>query len=472
MIKQKIQIWARLPLGVVGRINLIKMVLLPKILYMIWHSPVYLILRHFKIMETLLKPFVWGNNRHKLLWHKLINPTDLAGLALPDLNMYYLASQRSQIFHSNKTDGKRFLFFLCPKWIQQTLDPLLAITGGGGRERPKTYRRSLLYQYKKIWDIASKKLHIESPNAYPPLWHNESLPEFGLIQDSGIWSSRGIIYLFHITNNGKLKTFETLKCEFALPNQMFFRYIQLRHAFHAQYPADDLTLKDNPLMAAIKFPDPKKLISQFYAMLTIPRATVLAYALKSRWEGEIGTLEDDEWSDALDTCKLVSPKISDRLTQIFITHKAYLTPLRVSRYKSSQSANCPMRTQAIGTTFHLLWQCPKIQQFWTQVVKFLHDTMGSPIMLQPKQCLLGTFPDPELNKFTKIFLHESLFSARKVIARVWMRPTPPEFSQWVIEVNNVLPYKKLIYSHRGCPTKYEKIWERWVKSSETCINSA
>lgn len=33
MLKQKIQIWTRLPLGLMGQINLVEMVLLPKILY-------------------------------------------------------------------------------------------------------------------------------------------------------------------------------------------------------------------------------------------------------------------------------------------------------------------------------------------------------------------------------------------------------------------------------------------------------
>lgn len=125
--------------------------------------------------------------------------------------------------------------------------------------------------------------------------------------------------------------------------------------------------------------------------------------------------------------------------------------------------------QTTGTFYHLQWQCSTIQTFWTQVIRFLHDTMGFPITLQPKLCLLGIFPEPELDTFTKIFLNETLFSAKKFIARVWMRPNPPELSYCIAEVNNALPYKKLIYSHRGCPSKYERIWDRWLKAPETCV---
>lgn len=55
MLKHKTQIWAMLLIGVMGRINLVKMVLLTKILYMIWHSPVYLVLKHFKSLKAILK---------------------------------------------------------------------------------------------------------------------------------------------------------------------------------------------------------------------------------------------------------------------------------------------------------------------------------------------------------------------------------------------------------------------------------
>lgn len=170
---------------------------------------------------------------------------------------------------------------------------------------------------------------------------------------------------------------------------MHFRYLQLQHAYQAQFPANNTTLANNPLLEAIKCPDPKKLISQFYSMLSLPQAAETAYILKARWEGEIGPLQVEEWSKALDTCKLVSSKLSDHLTQIFILHRLYLTPLKIARYRPNQATSCPMCCQATGSFY--LWQCSKMQTYWTQVVQFLHDTMGSPITVQPKPCLLGIF---------------------------------------------------------------------------------
>ena len=42
LIKTKTQTWAILPLGVMGRVSLVKMILLPKILYLVWHAPLYI----------------------------------------------------------------------------------------------------------------------------------------------------------------------------------------------------------------------------------------------------------------------------------------------------------------------------------------------------------------------------------------------------------------------------------------------
>lgn len=41
------------------------MVLLPKLLYILWHAPVNLPLKYFKTPEALLKPFVWQTKRQQ-----------------------------------------------------------------------------------------------------------------------------------------------------------------------------------------------------------------------------------------------------------------------------------------------------------------------------------------------------------------------------------------------------------------------
>lgn len=77
-------------------------------------------------------------------------------------------------------------------------------------------------------------------------------------------------------------------------------------------------------------------------MLATPISTKLAYSLKTRWERAIGPLEDEEWEESLESCRAASPELSDRLTQIYIIHQAYLTPIRVARYKNTQSTLCQM----------------------------------------------------------------------------------------------------------------------------------
>lgn len=79
--------------------------------------------------------------------------------------------------------------------------------------------------------------------------------------------------------------------------------------------------------------------------------------------------------------------------------------------------------------------------------------MGSPVILDPKLCLLGLLPDVDIDKSIAVFVRETLYMARKTIAKTWMQPTPPTFQTWLREINIALPYKKLICEHRGCPHK-------------------
>lgn len=52
-LRQKTKVWSRLTLSVAGRINLIKMVWMPQILYIIQNSPVWIPKHWFKKIDYL-----------------------------------------------------------------------------------------------------------------------------------------------------------------------------------------------------------------------------------------------------------------------------------------------------------------------------------------------------------------------------------------------------------------------------------
>lgn len=118
---------------------------------------------------------------------------------------------------------------------------------------------------------------------------------------------------------------------------MFFRYL------HSLY-----------LVEVIMGPDPKKLISTFYSYLLLPAATNLAYQLKSWWVEDVGELAVEDWDEVLETCKLVSLKLSNRLTHLYIFYRSYLMPIHLSKYQSHYNPECPRCGETSGTFYRLM----------------------------------------------------------------------------------------------------------------------
>lgn len=71
--------------------------------------------------------------------------------------------------------------------------------------------------------------------------------------------------------------------------------------------------------------------------------------------------------------------------------------------------------------------------------------------------------ETQSHKFLYTFLQELLFMARLLIAQTWLRALPPTIQDWIAAVKAVLMYMKELYTHRGCPAKYSKIWDTWLE---------
>lgn len=82
------------------------------------------------------------------------------------------------------------------------------------------------------------------------------------------------------------------------------------------------------------------------------------------------------------------------------------------------------------------------------MVQLLSEVLSVPVPLTPEVCLFGILDEEEWSHYSRIFLRETLFLARKAIALRWMGDRMPLLSQWRNLVNSVIPFNSMVYKQR------------------------
>lgn len=169
------------------------------------------------------------------------------------------------------------------------------------------------------------------------------------------------------------------------------------------------------------------------------------------------------WDDVWDFPFRSLVSICDRLVQFKIVHRAYFTPHRLHVMNSDHSSECWRCGTSPGDFSHIFWQCPKVQQYWGEVLNLTNKVALTNIPQTMEICLLGLIENlvPTIAKRTMIGL---LFYARKNTALQWKKPNPPSSAQWKRLVNDSLLLYKDTYANRGCPLKFDKVWRNWMET--------
>lgn len=95
--KNEVEFWKSLPLSMIGRVNAIKMICLPQLLYLFQNIPVYLKATFFQKLDSVLLPFIWNYKSHRIKKAHLCKEKIHGGLALPDFKNYYFAANMQYI---------------------------------------------------------------------------------------------------------------------------------------------------------------------------------------------------------------------------------------------------------------------------------------------------------------------------------------------------------------------------------------
>ncbi len=90
--------WKSLPISLTGRIDCIKMNVLPKFLYLFQVLPTPIPKAFFKNLDRLISRFLWNGKVPRVKLKTLRRPTEQGGLNLPDFQLYYLAAQSKAVW--------------------------------------------------------------------------------------------------------------------------------------------------------------------------------------------------------------------------------------------------------------------------------------------------------------------------------------------------------------------------------------
>lgn len=106
--------------------------------------------------------------------------------------------------------------------------------------------------------------------------------------------------------------------------------------------------------------------------------------------------------------------------------------------------------------------------FWREVINLLSEIIDNTIPLTPDICLFGILDEELWPHYTRTFLWEVLFMARKAIALRWIGSRLPSLSQWR---NSIIPLNSIVYKNRGCQNKFGKVWGLWCNSPHTLYSA-
>lgn len=463
-ISKTLERWSNLQVSLIGRINILKMSILPKLLYLFQNIPLPPPPNFFSRMKNLFSNFLWNNRRPRLRLSLLYLPYDRGGLQCPNMQWYYWSVQLRTLMFYFTTDGY-------PPWrVIESHSLRLPLPACLYSDEPKKLKKfstnPIVQNMIRVWqEVRKYQKDSSSLSCFSPIWGNNFFtPGKG---DAGfkLWADRGVKQIKDIYGiHGNILTFEELIRKYNIPRKHFFKYLQLRSYIRANQTQYMSCPPLTPLEKTLtKNPFGKGIISEFYNLLKAS-STESSDSKFNAWKSDLQEdLTLEQWHRACKAAQTVTSNTRLKLLQYNWLMRVYITPEKLNKFDMNIPDTCNRCGVNKGTIFHCLWQCPRVGEFWEEVRLNVQDILSIRLELDSKMFLLGLYPVVHnIKRHEKIFLNISFLQAKRTIALSWKSMGKPSIAIWFRELTSCLPLEKISYILKNKQETFQNVWGRFI----------
>ena len=111
---------------------------------------------------------------------------------------------------------------------------------------------------------------------------------------------------------------------------------------------------------------------------------------------------------------------------------------------------------------HVMWDCPKIYDFWNRVVQSLSDLIDVQLPMDPALHLLNDDSQICMNERSRKIWLAGLTAAKKIIVQVWVPPHNLSYEHWLNTLLDILFLELSSAKVNGATPRTIRTWKNGI----------